>query len=242
MSRRTTLLLPALGLFVIALAVPLGDAAAQSSYHGPGAPRNVLRFEVGLFSPNGDSTYWNDKELEFTGGAGDFDDLSVGFDYLRLFNERIGLLVSTGFWEGEARQSYLDFTDQFGAPVRHTTTLEIFSLNVGFLAFLGPRSWPVIPYLGAGGGFYFYDLRESGDFINFTLPQPVVFSDTFRDDGITLGYYGQAGLEVPLSPTWSIDVEGRWQWAEDELGGDFDGFGSLDLSGSEFRVGASWKF
>ena len=247
MTHKTThLKLPlgalALGAFALALTLFPAAAAAQSGYYGPGAPRNVLRFEVGLFSPEGDSAYWNEKALEFTGDASDFDDVSAGFDYLRLFNERLGLLVSTSFWEGDSPQSYLDFTDQLGAPIRHTTTLEIFSLNVGVIGYLGPRSWPVIPYLGAGGGFYFYDLSESGDFINFALPEPVVFSDTFTDDGSTLGYYGQAGLEIPLSSMWSIHVEGRWQWAESDLGGDFDGFGALDLSGSEFRAGASWKF
>jgi opacity protein-like surface antigen len=242
MIPKTKHLIPALVFLAAALTFFPAATRAQSGYHGPGAPRNVLGFEVGLFSPTGDSAYWDDKTLEFTGDASDFDDLSVGFDYMRLFNERLGLLVSTSFWEGDGNQSYLDFTDHLGAPIRHTTSLEIFSVNLGLIGYLGPRSWPVVPYLGAGGGFYFYDLSESGDFINFALPAPIVFSDTFSDDGSTLGYYGQAGLEIPLGPMWAIHVEGRWQWAESDLGGDFDGFGTLDLSGSELRAGVSWKF
>lgn len=242
MPRRTTLSIPALGCLALTLILVSQPARAQSPYHGPGAPKNVLRFAVGLFSPNGDSAYWNDKELEFTGSAGDFDDISVGFDYLRLFNERFGLLVSSEFWEGSSDQSYLDYSDQNGAPIRHTTTVDVFSLNVGLIGYLGPASWPVIPYLGAGGGFYAWDLEESGDFINFAFEFPVVFTDTFSDDGYTFGTYAQAGLQVPLGGTWSLIAEGRWQWAEAELGGDFQGFGDLDLSGSEFRLGASWRF
>ena len=242
MNRRAIPSTTALGILTLALLLAPGSAGAQSEFYGPGAPRNILRFAVGLFSPTGDSAYWNDKEAEFTGDAGDFEDLSVGFDYMRMFNERIGLLVSTEFWEGSTDQSYLEFSDQNGAPIRHTTTVDLFSLNVGVLVYLGPSSWPVIPYLGAGGGLYLYDLDESGDFINFAFEFPVVFTDTFTDDGSTFGYYGQAGLQVPLGETWSLIAEGRWQWAEAELGGDFDGFGDLDLSGSELRLGVCWKF
>ena len=123
MIRRSTPLLLAIAVLV---ALP---AAAQSggSYRGPGAPRNILRFELGLFTPRGAGDYFPDKELEFSGTADDFEDLSVGFDYLRLLNERLGALVSTTYWEGSARQSYLDFTDLAGAPIRHTTDFSIFS-------------------------------------------------------------------------------------------------------------------
>jgi hypothetical protein len=35
--------------------------------------------------------------------------------------------------------------------------------------------------------------------------------------------------------------EGRWTRAEDELEGDFENFGDIDLSGREFVAGISWN-
>jgi hypothetical protein len=47
---------------------------------------------------------------------------------------------------------------------------------------------------------------------------------------------------VPLGARWSVFAEGRWQNVEDELSGDFAGFGDLDLSGRQISVGAAWRF
>jgi opacity protein-like surface antigen len=226
---------------ICSLAVPLA-AVAQDGYSGPGVPRNMLRFSLGYFTPQGDSIYWQDKELEFTGRADDFEDVSVGFDYLRQINEYVSLVGSSTFYEGNADQAYLDFVDTANLPIRHTTTLTLVSFNIGVQVNLAPRRSPVIPYLAAGGGLYLWELGESGEFIDFSSEDLEIFDDSFKADGDTFGWYWLAGLSVPLGNTWSVFGEGRWQIADDELGGDFTGFGNLDMSGREFRLGFAWRF
>jgi len=211
-------------------------------YMGPRAPENHVRFNVGYFSPNGDSAYWNDKELEFTGSANDFEDLSFGLDYIRQLTERLGLLATANFWEGDAQQSYRDYGDEVGADITHTTTVSTTSLEVGLLYSFTSRQSPAIPYIGLAGGYYAWELQEAGDFIDFGLFVPEIFTDSFTSDGNTFGWSGIVGLEIPINLKWSLILEGRWQDVKAELEGDFQGFGTLDLSGANFRIGASWGF
>lgn len=221
-----------------------GSAAAQykGPYTGPTVAKNRIGVQLGFYQPDGDSAYWRDKELEFTGRADDFEDFAFGIDYQRFLSERFGLLVSSTFFEGSAQQSYVDFVDEFGGPIRHETTLDLATLEIGLVFRLTSRSSPVIPYLGAAGGLYAWRLEEAGDFIDFGVRVPEIFTDRFRADGETFGWSGFLGLEIPLGQNWSVTVEARQRDADAELGQDFQGFGTLDLGGTEFRAGASWGF
>lgn len=239
MFRHLQISIVIMGLALVS--IPL-EAQSGGPYKGPSVAKNRVRVNLGFFRPDGDSAYWDDKELEFTGRPDDFEDFSFGLDYFRFLNERLGLLVSSTFYEGDARQSYIDFVDPFGGPISHTTTLSTATFEVGLLFHFLTRDAPVIPYVGAAGGLYAWELEESGDFINFSLRDPEIFLGTFVDDGETFGWSLLAGLEVPLSLNWSVFAEGRWQDAEDELGGDFQGFGTLDLSGKGVRIGMTWGF
>ena len=223
------------------LALP-ATAQYRSPYPAPRSEPNVLRFHAGLFQPDGGPDYWRDKRREFTGAADGLEDVAAGFDYLRLVSERLAVLGAVNAFEGSLDQSYLDFVDESGANITHTTSLEIVSFDLGLLWFITHRSAPVVPYIGGGGGIYSWTLEEKGDFIDFGVEPPVIFTDTFDDKGETFGWFALAGLDIPVSDTWTVFVEGKWQWAKDRLGGDFEGFGDLDLSGPEFRAGFSFAF
>jgi opacity protein-like surface antigen len=238
--RRSRNILIIAGLLA-AVTTPL-RAQYRGPYAGPTVARNRIGFQVGFYRPDGSSGYWRDKELEFTGRAGDFEDWSFGLDYQRFLTERLALTASSFFYEGGADQSYLDFVDEFGVPITHATTLEMGTLEVGLVFRFLSRDAPVIPYLGAAGGLYAWTLRESGDFIDFGARPEEIFTGTFEADGDTFGWSWMLGLEIPINRNWSINLEGRFRDARDELGGDFKGFGTLDLSGKDYRAGLSWGF
>lgn len=228
---------------MVAAGLVLAASAAEAqTYRGYGGD-NALRFRVGMLTPDGESDYWTDNAEVFTGEAEDFEDIVVGADFRFGIGERLGVIVSGDLWEGTEDQSYLDFVDAGGRDIFHTTTVDVGSLTAGLVFDLLPRDAAVVPYIGAGGGFYFWTLTEEGDFIDFDDPLgPTIFDDLFEDEGEALGWYWLVGIEVPVGPQWGLFAEGRWRNVEDELAGDFAGFGDLDLSGRELSLGASWRF
>lgn len=229
--------LAALGAIALSAATA---APASAQYHHRD---HSLRFRGGLFEPDGNSKYWDDAEELFTGNASDLEDAAVGLDYeMDLTGDgRLSLILSGSAYEGQDDREDAFFVDQLGNPIVHTVTLDIASFTAGLKLNLIPNG-AVRPYIGAGGGYYVWQLEERGDFV-FSGPQfDDIFSETFKDDGATLGYYFLAGLDVPFNENWGIFAEGRWHNAEDELSGDFEDFGDLDLSGRELSGGISWTF
>jgi hypothetical protein len=228
---------------LLASAVP---AQARSRYDRPGyrhyGSEQSFRLRLGMFTPDGKESFFEDTARDFTGDPNDFEDVVGGLDYVFDLQHNVGLMLSADYFEGQQDQSYRNFEDNRGNRISHTSTLEITPVTAGIVVKLAPERAPVVPYVGAGGGIYAWRYRESGDFIDFggsTLP---VFTDTLEDTGAALGYYLLAGVEVPISPYFSFFAEGRWDRADDELGGDFEGLGTLDLSGERMMGGLAWHF
>lgn len=237
MRKTTWMALAAAGL---ALA---GVTAEAQYYRGGGGSDNAFRFRAGIFTPEGESDYWTENELVFGSDADDFEDIALGADFRFALGSRLGLIVSGDLYEAEDDLAYLDFTDERGADIFHTTTLDVSALTAGLVFNLTPPDAAIVPYLGAGGGFYLWNLTEDGDFIDFADPLgPSIFTTRFEDEGEALGWYLLAGIEVPVGARWSLFAEGRWHTVEDELSGDFAGLGDLDLSGRQITGGASWRF
>lgn len=228
---RTTLALAGLLLAVT-------PAWAQQSRRGFYERDGAFRVHLGVFQPEGDSEYWADKERDFTGGVDDLENASFGIDYLLSLNRNVSLQFSGTAYSGDTTQSYRDFVDNFGDNIRHDTTLGVASATLGVLLHPFGSDAVVSPYVGAGGGAYFWTLEEEGDFID---RNDDIFFANLQDEGVAFGYYFLAGLEAPITPRVSIFGEGRWSRAEDELSDDFEDFGDIDLSGRTFLVGLSWN-
>jgi len=229
-------IVPLLVTVLVAAALP---AAAQNRRPYNEFP-NTIRLRAGIFQPNGDSQYWDQRERDFTGDENDFEDLIFGVDYVHMMTERLGVLVSGSYWEGENTAAFLDFEDDFGNDITHDTSLEVTSLDLGLVYHFLRRDAAVSPYIGGGIGFYGYDLEESGDFIDFDTFD--IFRGTFTAEGNTVGGFFLAGLEIPIGRQAGIFGEARWDWASDELEDDFNGFGELDLSGVQIVGGVAFRF
>ncbi len=223
----------------LALAAVLLFATTAAAQPGYGSD-NSLRFRVGLFTPDADSVYWDEKFTTFTGDEDDFRDASLGVDFLYGLGSG-GVLLSADFYEAVEDQAYREFVDFNGFDILHETRLSVNSLTLGYM-FQFARGSRVSPYVGAGGGVYLWELEERGDFIDFFQVDPELFNAVFEDDGEAFGWYWLAGLEFAVSPQWGAFVEARGRDVDDELSGDFDGFGDLDLSGLNVAGGVSFTF
>lgn len=219
---------------VVLLAVPAGAQFRDWNHE--------LRVRSGLFAPEGGPDYWEEKEQDFTGDVDDLEDGYFGVDYRYAFNPVMGLMVSVDGYESSDYTEYLDFEDQAGFGIEHLQTFEVSSVTAGFVLRLGSPRSPVVPYIGAGGGFYTWRLEESGEFIDFDSNSLEIFEGTFYDEGTAPGWYAVAGLDVSFGSGFSFFAEARKTEASDELGDDFEGFGDLDLSGLQVGGGIGWKF
>ncbi|MFQ5349488.1 MAG: outer membrane protein, partial [Thermoanaerobaculia bacterium] len=146
---------------------------------------------------------------------------------------------SAGAWEAEVAQQYRDFVDPAGSGIFHTTSFELTSLEAGLIWNLTRRGATVSPYVGIGGGYYDWTLTEDGEFIDFT--DLSIFDARFTDTGDTFGWFWVAGVEVPVADSWRVFAEGRWTEMSDDLTGDFEGLGTLDLGGRTIAFGVGWS-
>jgi len=222
----------------IALVAAVPSSAQRRRPYNPDP--NTLRLRIGEFQLDGDSQYWDQRDFDFTGGVEDFDDTIFGVDYTRMLTERFGVLVSASHYEATSTAAFLEFVDPLGFDIVHDTTLEITQFDLGLVFHILRRDAVVSPYVGGGIGFYGYDLEESGEFINFDTFD--IFQGTFTADGNAVGGFFLVGLEVPITEAFGIFGEARWHSVDDELGGDFDGFGDIDLGGREYVAGVSFRF
>lgn len=241
--------------FALALLSPLAvpTALAGEPQHYPSrqaaapetpatvAPRPEFRFRLGVYQPTGDGgSFWQLEQNAFTGSVGDFEDLVVAADFVLPLNAWTGVMFTLGFFDSSQRRVDRRYVDEFGNDVPFRSDLEVLPLTAAFLVYLTPPGTRARPYLGVGGGLYWWEYAEGGDFV---VDGEQIVTTYYVDDGIDLGYYGVAGLSIGLAPAWSLVVEGRWTELSLGVGGDFEPFGGqLDVSGWEATAGFSWKF
>ncbi len=156
MNPRKTRVIIALTMLLLAALPALAQSGSQRYYP---ERDGAFRFRLGAFQPEGDSEYWTEKEEDFTGSADDFENISLGADYLFPLNSRLSLMFSGSLFEGDTTNAYRDFEDNFGNRIRHDTTLGIASGTIGLLVHLAPPDFAIQPYIGAGGGSYFWEAR-----------------------------------------------------------------------------------
>jgi hypothetical protein len=228
-------------LIVVAMLLAVAPMAQAQGNWRPG-DFGAFRVRLGLFEPDGDSSYWSNKGEVWTSRASDFEDLSFGLDYRWNLTQRSGLIFGTSSYEGNSNQAYRDWTDDDGRDIVHTTRLELSDLTVAWVARFR-RSQPLQLYAGVGGGVLWWRLEEEGSFIDFTQLSPTIVHEQYREDGTTFEAFLLAGVEVPLGSSLSFFGEGRWRHADDTLSYAYYGIGDrLDLSGVEYTAGLSWNF
>ena len=90
----------------------------------------------------------------------------------------------------------------------------------------------------------YYDLHPSlaevaTDPAQIVRYQPWLWFEIKRRDGSRTR---KQRFRLPKGDVGSFFAEGRWDRADDELGGDFEDLGTLDLSGRRVMGGVAWHF
>jgi hypothetical protein len=163
---------------------------------------------------------------------------------------RISVSGSFEFSTQTIGSEYRHYIDNVGLPITQTT--ELVQTNIGVtvrfwllepgqsisrLAYL-PRMF--LPYVGGGGGFMYYDLQQTGDFVDATTLH--VFFDTFHSHDWTPSVHVLAGSDIRIWRGIFLDVEGRYVVAHGGLDSDFVGFDGIDLAGFRLSTGIHVSF
>jgi hypothetical protein len=240
-------IVPAVLAVVLASAV-LAPVEAQAP-----PTHQAFQFKFGGFFPTGGGDFWDENEQVFGLDASDLHDFSFGMSFVLALNNNTELGFNVDFYDATERSQYRDFVDEDGFPILHDTHLELvpFTADLRFLpggrfnyrgAMGQRRLLKPVPYFGMGIGLTFWEYEEVGDFLDFGFDPPEIFPAGFQDDGVAFTANALAGVEIPINPVVNFLFEGKYLWAEDDLGGDFGGLGELDMSGFYVYGGIAFRF
>lgn len=229
---------------LLPLLVAASPAAASGSSYGPA--RNAFAFKLGGFFPDGDSDLWRFNSEELTTRPEDFNDFAFGAAYVKQLSNYTALAAEIEFYEGDDTSVDRRIGD---LVQRSDFRLVPATLSLRFQPggkFRGGSGYPgrqrvLVPYVSLGAGFVLWEFAMEGEFEDPDNPD-FFFVDRFVSDGIAPAVTAAAGLEIAMDGPWSLLFEGRYLWADDNLGDDFIGFDPIDLSGASFFVGASVRF
>ena len=227
----------------------ISSFAAFGRHEETPAERGSVTLKLGLFVPDGDSTFWRDNEEIFTFNTEDLEGLVTGVDFGIAVNPKMEFSIGVDYFDSSATSEYRDYIGDDGYPITHDTSLEIMPVQATFKILPGGRYSEerkyyamnkVVPYIGGGFGFYLWQYRESGEFIDSS--DMSIYPDTFISDGVAVGAHVLAGIEIPFDPYWSVLMEAKYSIVDDELNKDFGEFGTIDLGGWSFILGTSFRF
>lgn len=161
-------------------------------------------------------------------------DIQFGFDYSR----------------ASISSEYRDFVDNNRLPITQATRLREVNLsgNIKFALTergrgIGRFAWVprrVVPYVGAGGGVLWFDVNQTGDFVDFV--DLSIFTDVFQSRGWAPSAQMFGGVDLRLFKRLYVMFDGRYLWAAGDLGRDWIDFEPIDLAGFRLSAGINVVF
>lgn len=237
-------------LLCLAILVAPASLVAQSAdgfrFH---PPKVILSGHGGFSRSSADSEVFDFMSELLTLSRGDFDGFvggaSIGVPLSnRLVGEFRGEMI--GRQSGSEFRNWVDSEDR---PIEQHTEYYRVPITVGARIYpgglgerIGTLAWipsAFAPYLSGAAGVTWYRLRQVGDFVDFDTLE--IFPDELNSEGWAPSLTGAAGLDFSVTPFLSINVEGRYLWANSDLDRDFADFDPIDLSGMTGSVGFSLR-
>jgi hypothetical protein len=250
---------PCLALLVISL-LAAAPASAQSR-PAPPQPRSTPDFLFGppdgsvtirgswLFARGG-SDWYDFVTDQLTLETGDFNAPGIGVDVAVRLHPRVDAQFGLDFSNAQVTSEYRDFVDDNRLPITQQTRLRELNLSGNIRVALTERgrdvsrfAWvprTVVPYAGAGAGALWFDMNQSGDFVDFV--DLSIFTDVFRARGWTPSAQVFGGVDVRVFRKLFVTVDGRYLWAAGDLGREWIDFDPIDLAGFRLSGGLNVLF
>jgi|GEM_PF-504401 len=224
-----------------------------------GRPFWTVSLRAGAYLPRASGQFYDFAFERFTLNRGDFRSFAGGADVGLWVNDHLELQASVDVASSTQRSEYLDWWEE--TPQGDSLGIEQSTrLTYGPAVTVGARVFPtgrgehlsrfvwvpnqVAPYLSAGVGVMGYELEQWGDWVVETGPdEGLIFTEEFDTSDANVVTYLGAGVDYMLRPRIALNLDARYTWGEDKMGGDFSDFDRpLDLSGLRLTAGLSYRF
>jgi len=233
---------------LLVLSIP---ARAQSSPDFLfGRPQGSVSLRGGWVLSRAGSDWYNFVQDQLTIDKGAFNAAGVGFDVGVALTPRLDVLGGVDFNKATVNSEYRQYVDNNRLPIAQTTDLRGANISASLKYALLPRgrevgrlAWvqrSVVPFVGGGGGFYWYRLQQTGDFVDFV--DLSVFTDRFESSGWTPSAHLFGGADIKVYRRLYVTMEARYVWAAARLGSGWIDFDPIDLSGLRMSSGISVVF
>jgi opacity protein-like surface antigen len=201
-----------------------------------------LELRLGGFLPQANSDLFRDDSELYTVAKRDWRGLTGGVEY----SVSLAPHVELGFHvDGYGRTNptvYRDFVNDSGKDIHQNLRLNLVPVGVSLRLLPVRDRAPISPYVAVGADVIGYHYEEWGEFIDFQSRGFDISSDSFKSNGVALGYHVAGGLRVPIGHDFSLTGEVRYQGAQKpRMADDFSEL-HLDLSGVSATVGVRLRF
>lgn len=242
-------------LFLVAasLVPALPDAVRAQDGFMLGQPEIQVNLRAGPMLHRAGGDLFSFFQSELTLDRDDFRAPAVAGEFSMVVHPRIDLLLGAAWSKAETTSEFRDYLEEVDGedvPIRQTTSLRVLPVtaslrfyplsrgqSVSDLAWIPSRT---TPYIGGGGGFAWYRLRQYGDFVSET--DLSIFTDDWESKGRTQVGHLFAGVDHWLTPRFGLNVEGRYHFGSAKPDNDFLGWESVDLSGLQVGVGLALRW
>jgi hypothetical protein len=235
----------------IALLLLLGPAAAAAQdgfmFH---PPRATLTLRVGPALYNTGSDVFDQLRRDLTLDRRDFRGTAAGLDMGITAGSRLDIVIGLAYAQAERGSEFRDWVDQDEQAIEQLTSLRTLPVTVSARYLLTPRGRSVgtaawlhrstVPYVGAGGGATWYQLKQRGDFVDFT--DYGIFHDVLETSGFSPIVHAFAGVDHWLAPKLGLNAELRYNYGRATPNQAFRDFDHLDLSGLQATLGFSVRW
>ena len=213
---------------------------------GP-ASAGGLDIRFGAFKPSADSNLFLDDEELYIVTKDDWVGFSWGGEYNHVLVDYVEVGIHVDGYQKTIETSYRDFVRPDGSDIYQSLKLDIIPFGLTLRLVPTSKRTKVAPYIGGGVDLFYWKYAEWGDFIDFWDPEMAIYYEEFYSDGVTFGFHAAGGVRFYLNRDFALVVDGRYQWAEAEMGGDFSPnepglTNRLDLSGATVTFGLHMRF
>ncbi|HKE85850.1 MAG TPA: hypothetical protein VKB50_18950 [Vicinamibacterales bacterium] len=250
------LVLLAFAVATPAVAAP-ADEAQSSSQPISGTPDFLFGRPRGSFGIRGSwivsrasSDWYQFVTDQLTLKNSDFNQPAIGTEGGVSLTSRLELVFGVDYGQSTTNSEYRRLVDNNRLPIEQTTLLRQTNISAGVkyaltergrqisrLAWV-PRSF--VPYVGAGGGAMWFQVRQTGDFVDYI--DFSVFTDVFEAKGWAPSAHVFGGVDIRLLRRMFLTLDGRYVWAKGDLGRTWVDFDPIDLSGFRMAAGINFVF